>query len=111
MHDDIAEAIRHEKQLRKWKRSWKIELIEKTNPEGGIYGRISFKGGQESGDGLAGYSAVTRRKRESRDPATTSENLVVDSRFRGKDRERNDRERWGNPLEVMWHKVKWNQGT
>jgi putative endonuclease len=33
MHDDIAEAIRREKQLKKWKRSWKIELIEKTNPE------------------------------------------------------------------------------
>jgi putative endonuclease len=33
MHRDIAEAIRREKQLKKWKRSWKIELIEKTNPE------------------------------------------------------------------------------
>jgi putative endonuclease len=28
MHDDIAEAIRREKQLKKWKRSWKIELRE-----------------------------------------------------------------------------------
>ena len=33
MHGDMAEAIRREKQLKKWKRSWKIELIEKTNPE------------------------------------------------------------------------------
>jgi putative endonuclease len=33
MHDDIAEAIRRERQLKKWKRSWKIELIEKSNPE------------------------------------------------------------------------------
>jgi putative endonuclease len=32
MHDDIAEAIRREKRLKKWKRSWKIELIEKSNP-------------------------------------------------------------------------------
>ncbi len=27
MHGDMAEAIRREKQLKKWKRSWKIELI------------------------------------------------------------------------------------
>lgn len=32
MHNDMAEAIRREKQLKKWKRSWKIELIEKSNP-------------------------------------------------------------------------------
>lgn len=30
---DIHEAIRREKQLKKWKRQWKIELIEKENPE------------------------------------------------------------------------------
>jgi len=32
-YDDISEAILREKQLKKWKRSWKIELIEKQNPE------------------------------------------------------------------------------
>ena len=31
-HDDIREAIRKEKQMKKWRRAWKIELIEKTNP-------------------------------------------------------------------------------
>jgi putative endonuclease len=31
-HDDIEAAILREKQLKKWKRAWKIELIEKTNP-------------------------------------------------------------------------------
>ncbi len=31
--EDVASAIRREKQLKKWKRSWKIELIEKKNPE------------------------------------------------------------------------------
>ena len=31
-HDDIREAIRREKQMKKWRRAWKIELIEKTNP-------------------------------------------------------------------------------
>ena len=31
--DDSENAIRREKNLRKWNRNWKIELIEKTNPE------------------------------------------------------------------------------
>ena len=29
---DFASAIVREKQLKKWKRVWKIELIEKSNP-------------------------------------------------------------------------------
>jgi len=29
---DIKSAIQREKQLKKWNRSWKIELIEKNNP-------------------------------------------------------------------------------
>ena len=31
-HDDPTEAIIREKQMKKWYRSWKIELIEKHNP-------------------------------------------------------------------------------
>jgi len=30
-HNDIENAIRREKQIKEWKRLWKIELIEKTN--------------------------------------------------------------------------------
>jgi len=30
---DIYEAIQREKQIKKWYRKWKIELIEKFNPE------------------------------------------------------------------------------
>ncbi len=32
MHGDMNAAITREKQLKKWNRAWKIELIEKTNP-------------------------------------------------------------------------------
>lgn len=33
VHDDIEQAIIREKQLKKWNRQWKINLIEKENPE------------------------------------------------------------------------------
>jgi len=32
IHADIMEAIRREKQIKKWDRSWKVELIQKSNP-------------------------------------------------------------------------------
>ncbi|MBI5299923.1 MAG: GIY-YIG nuclease family protein [Deltaproteobacteria bacterium] len=31
--DDVSVAITREKQLKKWKRSWKLRLIESMNPE------------------------------------------------------------------------------
>ena len=31
--DNIESAIKREKQLKEWKRKWKLELIEKSNPE------------------------------------------------------------------------------
>ena len=31
--NDVYEALQYEKQLKKWNRAWKIELIEKENPE------------------------------------------------------------------------------
>ena len=33
MHTTMDEAIRREKQLKKWNREWKIRLIEGANPE------------------------------------------------------------------------------
>ena len=31
--DDVSAALTREKQLKKWKRSWKLRLIETINPE------------------------------------------------------------------------------
>jgi putative endonuclease len=32
IHNDIEQAILREKRLKKWNRKWKLELIEKDNP-------------------------------------------------------------------------------
>ena len=32
MHESMASAIQREKAIKAWKRAWKIELIEKSNP-------------------------------------------------------------------------------
>lgn len=32
-YDDISSAIAREKQLKKWKRSWKLKLINNFNPD------------------------------------------------------------------------------
>lgn len=31
-HEDIYEAILREKRIKRWRRAWKLELIEKENP-------------------------------------------------------------------------------
>ena len=33
VHDDLQEARRRELLIKKWKRSWKVLLIEQTNPD------------------------------------------------------------------------------
>ena len=33
IYDDPISAISREKELKKWKRGWKVQLIEKDNPE------------------------------------------------------------------------------
>ncbi|MCL4498429.1 MAG: GIY-YIG nuclease family protein [Deltaproteobacteria bacterium] len=33
IHDSAESAINREKQIKKWKRAWKLKLIEKDNPE------------------------------------------------------------------------------
>ena len=32
-YDDLQEARRRELQMKKWKRDWKVELIEQANPQ------------------------------------------------------------------------------
>jgi putative endonuclease len=32
LHDEMMSAIQREKQMKKWNRAWKLELIEKQNP-------------------------------------------------------------------------------
>lgn len=32
-HDDVEEAIRREKAIKEWQRAWKVQLIERANPE------------------------------------------------------------------------------
>lgn len=31
-HEDIEEAIKREKQMKEWKRAWKLRVIEEMNP-------------------------------------------------------------------------------
>lgn len=33
VHGDVHEAILREKQMKKWRRDWKINLIERDNPQ------------------------------------------------------------------------------
>jgi putative endonuclease len=33
MHETMEQAIRRESQLKKWKRAWKVRLIQSMNPE------------------------------------------------------------------------------
>ncbi len=41
VHRDVKEAILREKQIKKWKRAWKIKLIEKDNPGwNDLYGKL-----------------------------------------------------------------------
>ena len=41
LHDNMQSAIQREKQIKEWKRIWKLELIERMNPEwADLYYRI-----------------------------------------------------------------------
>jgi putative endonuclease len=41
LHDEMSTAIQREKQLKKWNRAWKLNLIEAKNPQwDDLYGKI-----------------------------------------------------------------------
>ncbi len=33
LYEEMSDAIKREKQLKKWRRAWKLELIEEKNPD------------------------------------------------------------------------------
>jgi putative endonuclease len=43
IHESMLSAIEREKAINVWKRKWKLDLFESTNPEGAIYIRVCFK--------------------------------------------------------------------
>ncbi|MCG3775530.1 MAG: hypothetical protein JW395_2371 [Nitrospira sp.] len=82
LHDDMPEAIRREKQIKKWNRAWKIELIERTNPQWQDLWR-SLTEGEEMDSRLRGNDSgcVVPAKAGTQElPAR------LDSRLRGNDR-------------------------
>jgi putative endonuclease len=55
VHDNVDEAIKREKRLKRWNRAWKIELIEKDNPQwrdlyGELCGQYPWVPGQAGDD-------------------------------------------------------------
>jgi putative endonuclease len=70
LFDDMLAAIEREKQLKKWKRAWKMELIESHNPEWRICGIRLFKEYCYLIGWIPAYAGMTksRRPRESGDP-------------------------------------------
>ncbi len=46
VHSDIAEAILREKRIKRWLRTWKLQLIETQNPEWlDLWPSLTFEGG------------------------------------------------------------------
>lgn len=42
-YQDVGDAIRREKQLKRWKRAWKLALIEENNPTwADLYNHLHF---------------------------------------------------------------------
>ncbi|HZG08352.1 MAG TPA: GIY-YIG nuclease family protein [Allosphingosinicella sp.] len=64
-YDDIEAAIMREKRMKEWQRSWKIQLIERDNPDWDDLA-VSLLGF----DPLPASKPTHRRPGESRDPRT-----------------------------------------
>ncbi|OAI00421.1 hypothetical protein A1353_01630 [Methylomonas methanica] len=75
-HATMESAITREKALKKWNRAWKLDLIEKTNPQWHDLW-LDILGATES------QTTTQRHSREGGNPEVEAENL--DSRLRGND--------------------------
>ena len=60
LHEDIMSAIRREKQMKKWNRGWKLELVETQNPEWRDCGQELSKMANNWIPAFAGVSAPVR---------------------------------------------------
>ena len=68
LHGEITVAIRREKRLKKYKRDWKIELIEETNPQWeDLYPVLT---GEAFLKGLPLYEVGQELKRSASPPST-----------------------------------------
>jgi len=65
-HPTMLDAIRREKRLKKWNRAWKLELIEKVNPEWKDLSSTIV--GIGTGQYFVERMQVRRRSRESGNP-------------------------------------------
>jgi putative endonuclease len=72
LHGEMYQVIQREKQIKKWNRAWKIELIERTNPQW-----CDLWPSLTGGDDLDSQSPSTFE--------TLSDGAVLDSRLRGND--------------------------
>lgn len=81
LHDDMRQAIQREKQIKKWNRAWKIELIEKSNPKWQDLWS-SLVGDDGVGDSASAGDPAERHTRESGHPESGKR---MDSRLRGND--------------------------
>jgi putative endonuclease len=52
-HETMEQAIRREKQMKRWNRAWKVRLIEHLNPE---WQDLWTEGGEVRGTGAGGLS-------------------------------------------------------
>jgi putative endonuclease len=80
IHETMEAAILREKQLKKWTRAWKIELIEERNPFWDDLA-VTVLGFEPSPAPAPSFP----RKRESTDMKQSDVSMSMDSRFRGND--------------------------
>ena len=50
-HNSLENMVRRERQLKEWKRAWKVELIEQQNPDwNDLYNKVLQESGYQPGE-------------------------------------------------------------